>query len=117
MLIEGTAATLTGNPHRLCWNFLPLQASGEISVLEEARMTVPAYAAHAADKPLESMQIARREPGPSDVQIEIAYCGGCHSNLHAVQQLEVPFRDRQQHAFDVTICCKGARACKMRSNE
>jgi uncharacterized zinc-type alcohol dehydrogenase-like protein len=48
-------------------------------------MTVKAYGAHAADKPLESLTIARRAPGPHDVQIEIAYCGVCHSDLHTVK--------------------------------
>ncbi|HWU85510.1 MAG TPA: NAD(P)-dependent alcohol dehydrogenase, partial [Rhodocyclaceae bacterium] len=48
-------------------------------------MTVKAYGAHAADKPLESLDIARRAPGPHDVQIEIAYCGVCHSDLHTVK--------------------------------
>ena len=48
-------------------------------------MTVKAYGARAADKPLESMDIARRAPGPRDVQIEIAYCGVCHSDLHTVR--------------------------------
>ena len=48
-------------------------------------MTVKAYGAHSADKPLESMDIARRAPGPRDVQIEIAYCGVCHSDLHTVR--------------------------------
>jgi len=48
-------------------------------------MTVKAYGAHAADKPLEPMDIARRAPGPHDVQIEIAYCGICHSDLHQVR--------------------------------
>ncbi|WP_282187855.1 NAD(P)-dependent alcohol dehydrogenase [Azospirillum sp. TSO22-1] len=28
------------------------------------------------------MEITRRAPGPHDVQIEIAYCGICHSDLH-----------------------------------
>nr|WP_281362350.1 NAD(P)-dependent alcohol dehydrogenase [Azospirillum melinis] len=31
------------------------------------------------------MDIARRAPGPHDVQIEIAYCGICHSDLHQVR--------------------------------
>jgi uncharacterized zinc-type alcohol dehydrogenase-like protein len=44
-----------------------------------------AYGAYAADKPLEPMQIERREPGPHDVQIRIAYCGVCHSDLHTVR--------------------------------
>ena len=48
-------------------------------------MTVKAYGAHAADKSLESMAIARRAPGPRDVQVEIAYCGVCHSDLHTVR--------------------------------
>ena len=48
-------------------------------------MTVKAYGAHAADRPLESLDIARRAPGPHDVQIEIAYCGVCHSDLHTVK--------------------------------
>jgi alcohol dehydrogenase (NADP+) len=48
-------------------------------------MTVKAYGAHAADEPLESLAITRRAPGPHDVQIEIAYCGVCHSDLHTVK--------------------------------
>ncbi len=48
-------------------------------------MTVKAYGAHAADQPLESLDISRRPPGPHDVQIEIAYCGVCHSDLHTVR--------------------------------
>ena len=46
---------------------------------------VKAYAAHAADKPLEALDIQRRQPGPHDVQIDIAYCGVCHSDLHTVR--------------------------------
>jgi uncharacterized zinc-type alcohol dehydrogenase-like protein len=48
-------------------------------------MTVIAYGALAADQPLESMRIERRAPGPHDVQIDIAYCGVCHSDLHTVR--------------------------------
>jgi uncharacterized zinc-type alcohol dehydrogenase-like protein len=45
-------------------------------------MTVKAYGTYAADKLLEPMEITRRAPGPHDVQIDIAYCGICHSDLH-----------------------------------
>lgn len=45
-------------------------------------MIVKAYGAHAGDKPLESMEITRRIPGAHDVQIDIAYCGVCHSDIH-----------------------------------
>lgn len=48
-------------------------------------MTVRAFGAHAADRPLEALAISRREPGPHDVQIDIAYCGVCHSDLHTVR--------------------------------
>jgi uncharacterized zinc-type alcohol dehydrogenase-like protein len=48
-------------------------------------MTTPAYGANSADQPLEAMQITRREPGPNDVAIDIAYCGVCHSDLHTVR--------------------------------
>jgi uncharacterized zinc-type alcohol dehydrogenase-like protein len=48
-------------------------------------MTTKAYGAHAADKPLQAIAIERRAPGPQDVQIEIAYCGVCHSDLHTVR--------------------------------
>ena len=48
-------------------------------------MSVKAYGAYAGDKSLEPMQITRRAPGPHDVQIDIAYCGVCHSDLHQVR--------------------------------
>jgi alcohol dehydrogenase (NADP+) len=48
-------------------------------------MTINAYGAYAADKPLEPIAIERREPGPGDVRIDIAYCGVCHSDLHTVR--------------------------------
>src|SRR3546814_4214253 len=48
-------------------------------------MSTKAYGAHAADRPLEALTITRREPGPHDVVIEIAYCGVCHSDLHQVR--------------------------------
>lgn len=48
-------------------------------------MNIQAYGAHAGDKPLEKMTITRRETGVHDVQIEIAYCGVCHSDIHQVR--------------------------------
>ena len=48
-------------------------------------MLVKAYGAYAADKPLESLEITRRATGAHDVQIDIAYCGICHSDLHQVR--------------------------------
>jgi len=48
-------------------------------------MSVKAYGAYAGDLPLEPMEITRRKPGAHDVQIDIAYCGICHSDLHQVR--------------------------------
>ena len=45
-------------------------------------MTIKAYAAHDASSPLVPFSIERREPGPQDIEIEILYCGVCHSDLH-----------------------------------
>ena len=43
------------------------------------------YAAHDATSPLEPWTFERRDPGPRDVRIDIAYCGICHSDLHTVR--------------------------------
>ncbi|WP_347258720.1 NAD(P)-dependent alcohol dehydrogenase [Methylocaldum sp.] len=43
------------------------------------------YAAHSMSAPLGPFRFERREPGPQDVQIEILYCGVCHSDLHTVR--------------------------------
>ena len=47
--------------------------------------TTKAYAAQSATSPLEPVTIERRAPGPNDVAIKIAYCGVCHSDVHAVR--------------------------------
>lgn len=48
-------------------------------------MTVRAYGAFSCDNPLEPMIIERRQPGAHDVEIDIAFCGVCHSDLHTVR--------------------------------
>src|SRR6201997_3903367 len=44
-----------------------------------------AFSAASATSPLASTTIARRDPTDTDVQIEILFCGICHSDLHAVR--------------------------------
>ena len=44
-----------------------------------------AYSAASATSQLASTTIERREPKETDVQIEILYCGICHSDLHQVR--------------------------------
>jgi alcohol dehydrogenase (NADP+) len=44
-----------------------------------------AYSAVSATSPLASTKIVRRDPTEQDVQIEILFCGICHSDLHTVR--------------------------------
>lgn len=44
-----------------------------------------AYSAASAASPLVSTTITRRDPTEHDVQIEILFCGICHSDLHQVR--------------------------------
>src|SRR3954454_23767584 len=44
-----------------------------------------AYSATSASSPLASTKIPRRDPTDRDVQIEILFCGICHSDLHSVR--------------------------------
>jgi uncharacterized zinc-type alcohol dehydrogenase-like protein len=44
-----------------------------------------AYSATSDKSPLASTTIARRDPTEDDVQIEILFCGICHSDLHQVR--------------------------------
>src|SRR5215475_11783435 len=44
-----------------------------------------AYSAASEKSPLASTTIARRDPTERDVQIEILFCGICHSDLHSVR--------------------------------
>jgi uncharacterized zinc-type alcohol dehydrogenase-like protein len=43
------------------------------------------YAAHDSHSPLGPYSFERRDPGPNDVVVEIAYCGICHSDIHQVR--------------------------------
>jgi uncharacterized zinc-type alcohol dehydrogenase-like protein len=43
------------------------------------------YAAQSATAALAPLAIDRREPTPTDVEMEILYCGVCHSDLHTAR--------------------------------
>lgn len=47
--------------------------------------TVKAWGATAADAPLNELEIPRRQNTAHDVEIEILYCGICHSDIHTVR--------------------------------
>ena len=46
---------------------------------------VKAYGAQTASSPLAPLEIERRALGADDVQIEILFCGVCHSDLHTAR--------------------------------
>jgi uncharacterized zinc-type alcohol dehydrogenase-like protein len=48
--------------------------------------TVTAYATPAAKAPFEKTTIERRDLGPSDVLIAVAFAGICHSDIHTARE-------------------------------
>ena len=57
-----------------------------------------AFAAQSATSRLAPHSIKRRSPRPQDVQLEILYCGVCHSDLHQA-------RNEWQHALPTVYPC------------
>ncbi len=47
--------------------------------------TVKAYAASDSKSSIAPLSIERRALGPHDVQVEILYCGVCHSDIHTAR--------------------------------
>jgi hypothetical protein len=64
------------------------EATQKVALKEQSRSEgtrsyiARAFAAGSPTSGLTTATILRREPGPEDVQIEILYCGVCHSDLH-----------------------------------
>jgi uncharacterized zinc-type alcohol dehydrogenase-like protein len=48
-------------------------------------MHVHGYATHSATSELVPFTFERRDPRPSDVAIDILYCGVCHSDIHSAR--------------------------------
>jgi D-arabinose 1-dehydrogenase-like Zn-dependent alcohol dehydrogenase len=48
-------------------------------------MTIQAYAAHKADGKLESFEYELGSLKPDEVEIDVEYCGICHSDLHRLK--------------------------------
>jgi uncharacterized zinc-type alcohol dehydrogenase-like protein len=46
---------------------------------------IKAFGTEAAEAPLSQLNINRRNPTPHDVEIEILFCGVCHSDLHTAR--------------------------------
>lgn len=59
--------------------------TGVIPTQAPATTKTVGYAAVSSTSPMTPFSFERREPLPNDVQIEILYCGVCHSDLHTVR--------------------------------
>jgi alcohol dehydrogenase (NADP+) len=62
-----------------------VMSTTQFSAESRGQYKAKAYAAASAKSPLFPTTIPRRDPGEHDVQIEILFCGICHSDLHAVR--------------------------------
>ncbi len=73
-------------------------------------MHVNAYAASSATSPLEPTTIERRDVGPKDVLIDIAYAGICHSDIHTIRGEwgDVPYPLTVGHEIVGTVAEVGA---------
>jgi D-arabinose 1-dehydrogenase-like Zn-dependent alcohol dehydrogenase len=55
------------------------------SNMQQTTYNAKAYSAASEKSGLASTKIKRRNPTDRDVQIEILFCGICHSDLHSVR--------------------------------
>src|SRR3954470_5536492 len=62
---------------------------------QKSSYNAKAYSAASATSPLASSTIPRRDLNERDVQIEILFCGVCHSDIHQVRD--------EWHAFMPTV--------------
>jgi len=91
------APPLTGKSRRLSTSPIPAVPAGEAPANAGLRTGIAAgrenhehhatkaYGVQSATAPLTPMAIPRRAIGARDVQIEILYCGVCHSDLHTAR--------------------------------
>jgi len=59
-----------------------------VTLCEEQNMTIQitkAFGADSSDNPMHALEITRRSLLAHDVEMDILYCGICHSDLHAVK--------------------------------
>ena len=64
---------------------LSRRAATKVIEEHQSMYNAKAYSAASATSPLASTQIPRRDATEHDVQIEILFCGICHSDLHQVR--------------------------------
>jgi uncharacterized zinc-type alcohol dehydrogenase-like protein len=79
----------------------------------------PAYAAATPGARLAPFTVSRREPGPSDVLIDITHCGVCHSDIHQVRNEWFPgiFPMVPGHEIVGRVARVGAAVTKFRAGD
>src|SRR5579862_4485741 len=73
------------SPQNHCMPALCLRPGPEFKSKRKLMYKSKAYSATTATSPLASTTISRRDPTDQDVQIEILFCGICHSDLHQIR--------------------------------
>lgn len=78
--------------------------------------TARAWAATSKTSPLGSMEVKRRAVGPNDVQMQILYCGVCHSDIHMARSewSPVPYPIVPGHEIVGRVTAVGANVTKFR---
>ena len=62
-----------------------MSSTTQFRLKSRGQYNAKAYSAASATSPLAPTTIPRRDPSEDDVQIEILFCGICHSDLHTVR--------------------------------
>src|ERR687885_1485004 len=62
-----------------------MSTTQQLSAKSRGQYKAKAYSSGSSTSPLAPATIPRREPDDDDIQIEILFCGICHSDLHTVR--------------------------------
>jgi alcohol dehydrogenase (NADP+) len=76
--------------------------------------SVRAVGAPASDAPLGALEIQRRAIGPTDVRIDIKFCGICHSDIHFARGEwgEIPYPAVPGHEIAGVVAAVGAEVSR-----
>jgi len=77
------------------------------------------FAAHDVASPLAPWRFERRDPGARDVQIQILFCGICHSDLHTVRGEWGPIKYPQVAGHEIVgrVVATGAEVTRWKAGD
>lgn len=82
---ENVAVTFELHHHHNNEKLIDMEAVKAPGTITIETKEVQAFGTEAADAVLQQLSISRRTPTPHDVEIEILFCGVCHSDLHTAR--------------------------------